>query len=472
MNRSVLTEAQYISSKEALFFDSYSAYLLNIIQKKEKHEKELEFLANYDQTTNLPNRLFFDTYLKKSLAKAIRSKQTIGLLLLKLDKFEDVYKIYGHTISDELLKIIAERLQERVREGDLVVRLGSDEFAIILEDLSKEEDIAKVTQNILTTIAKTTTLSNGIELSLHASIGLVLAPKDTKNDLQMLEFAAVALKQAQSEGSGLFKFYTDEMTKQIMQKTAYEQALKHALTHNELELYYQPLVDLRSNKIVAAEALIRWNYPAQGLIYPQLFIPIAEDTGLINKIGQWVIEEACEQGSRWKKAGFELNISVNISPNQLKFQDISSIIDNALKKSRFNPNRLKLDITEQALMQKEEDVKKIFAQLSDKGIDISMDNFGTGYSSLQYLSEHPINLIKIDKNFIDNIPDDEHHVTIVNAIIEMGQALGYKVSAQGVEKTAQLQFLQEHGCDIYQGYFFSKPLPADAFELLLRKTNS
>lgn len=468
----ILTEFQYASSKEAVKHASYTAYLLNVIKEKNEHEKELEHLANYDRTTNLPNRLFFDTYLKKSLAKAIRSKQTIGLLLLNLDKFEDLNKAYGHVIGDELLKIMAERLQDRIREGDLVARLEDNTFAIILEDLSKEYDIATVTRNIVKTIAQPTTLSNDVEISLEASIGLVLAPKDSKNDLEMLKFAQFALKQAQNEGSGLFKFYTDEMTQQIMQKTAYEQALKNALLHNELELYYQPLVDLKTNKIVSAEALLRWNYPTQGLIYPHLFIPIAEETGLIHKIGQWVLEHACEQGSRWAKAGYELDISVNISPNQLKFQNISATIHDAVTKSQFNPKNLKLDITEQALMQKEADIKKIFSELEGKEIDISMDNFGTGYSSLEYLSEHPINLIKIDKKFIDNIPHNKHNVIIVNAIIEMGQALGYKVSAQGVEKTSQIEFLKKSGCDLYQGYFFSRPVPVDEFEILLQEANS
>ena len=476
---SILTETQYISSRGQNNNLSYTDYLLNVIKEKVEHEKslikheqELEHLANYNRITNLPNNLFFDVYLKKSLAQAIRSQQTMGLLLISLDKFEDFKKAYGSIMSDEFLKIIAKRLQDRVREGDLVAHLDGDKFAIILEDLSQEVDIATVTLNITKTIAKTATLSDILKISLNASIGLVIAPKDAKNDRKLVEYAEFALQQAQNEGSGLFKFYTDEMTKQIMQKTAYEQALKNALLHNELELYYQPLVDLQSNKIVAAEALIRWNYPAQGLIYPQLFIPIAEDTGLINKIGQWVIEEACKQGSKWQEAGYELNISVNISANQFKFQNISTIINTALKKSQFDSSRFKLDLTEQALMQKEEDVKKIFSQLSDDKIDISVDKFGTGYSSLEYLSKHPINLIKIDKKFIDNLPDDKHNVDIVHAIIEMGQALGYKVSALGVEKTVQLEFLQESGCDLYQGYFFSKPLPVDEFEILLKENNS
>ena len=458
---------------------SYFDYLLQTINSKTENEKvlrshkeELEKLANYDQLTGLPNRLFFQTYLKKSLAKAIRSKQTLGLLVLDLDRFKSINDSYGHTVGDELLKTISLRLVQRVREGDLVARLGGDEFAIVLEDLSKEDDIVGVTNSILQTISNTCKLSNGVEVSIEASVGIVLAPKNAKTFEQILQYADSALYQAKSEGRGVFKFYADEMTKKILQKTAYEQGLRSAVSQNQLELHYQPQVHIKTGKIISAEALIRWNYPNVGMILPSIFIPIAEHTGLINPIGEWVIHEACRQGKIWLDKGYHLTIAVNVSPNQVKFQNIPLIVSAALKASGYHADKLEIEITESSLMQREEQTVEMLHSLRAKGIRLAIDDFGTGYSSLSYLTRFPIDVLKIDKSFIDNIPYEKESSTIVVAIIEMSKALGFQVLAEGVEQQEQLDFLAEKGCNIYQGYIKSKPIPAKEFEKLLEEQNN
>ena len=315
-------------------------------------------------------------------------------------------------------------------------------------------------------------LSNGVEISIEASMGIVLAPKNAKTFEQILQYADSALYQAKSEGRGIFQFYADEMTEKILQKTAYEQALRSAISQNQLELYYQPQVHIKTGKIISAEALIRWNYPNIGMILPSIFIPIAEHTGLINPIGEWVIHEACRQGKIWLDKGYHLIIAVNVSPNQVKFQNIPLVVSEALKASGYHADKLEIELTESSFMQREEQTVEMLHALRAKGIRLAIDDFGTGYSSLSYLTRFPIDVLKIDKSFIDNIPYEKESSTIVVAIIEMSKALGFQVLAEGVEQQEQLDFLAEKGCNIYQGYIKSKPIPAKEFEKLLEEQNN
>ena len=458
---------------------SYFDYLLQTIESKSanevallKHKEELEKLANYDQLTHLPNRLFFKTYLKKSVAKAVRNKRTLAVLMLDLDRFKDINDSYGHTMGDEILKIVSQRLLDRVREGDLVARLGGDEFAIILEDLTYEDDVTKVAKSILQTISKTCILSNGVEVHIESSVGIIIAPKDAQDVEKILQYADSALYQAKNDGRGILSFYTDEMTKKAMQKVAYENALRKSIENNELELYYQPQVHLQTGRIVSAEALLRWHYPEVGIVSPTIFIPIAEETGIINAIGEWVINEACRQGKQWLDSGYNITIAVNVSPNQVKYQNLPALITEALKSSGYAADKLEIELTESSLMQREEEIVEMLHSLRAKGIRLAIDDFGTGYSSLSYLKRFPIDMIKIDKSFIDDIPYEKDDMAIVIAIIEMGKALGYQVLAEGTEQQEQLDFLKEKGCNLYQGYIKSKPVPAKEFEKLLREQNS
>ncbi len=437
------------------------------ITEMKNREAELEKLANYDSLTNLTNRTFLKAYLNKLLSKCSRNRTNLAVILIDLDRFKDVNDSYGHTVGDELLKEVASRLTARLRDSDMVARLGGDEFAIVLENINHNEDIARITKDIFKSISSVYKLPNKIEIHINASAGIVIAPKDGKNVEEILQHADSALYQAKSDGRGMYRYYTDEMTKKALLRINCENRLRLALRNNELELYYQPQVHIQTGRIVGAEALLRWNDPDKGLIPPNDFIPVAEESGLINEIGEWVINEACIQGKQWLDDGYRLTIAVNVSANQVKYQDLSTVITKALEKSSFRADRLELEITESAVMQREEESVAMLHSLRAKGIRLAIDDFGTGYSSLSYLKRFPIDVLKIDKSFIDDIPYENDGVAIATAIIEMGKALGYQVLAEGTEHKEQIDFLQQKGCHLYQGYFKSKPVPAPEFKKLL-----
>lgn len=454
---------------------SYFDYLYKTIEAKAQREKELiahkeelEKLANYDQLTKLPNRFFFRTYLKKSVARIIRSNQKVAVALFGLDRFKDINDSYGHSIGDEVLYIITQRLTKRAREGDFLARLGGDEFALILENISSIDDIPMILKEMLSAISAVAELSNGVELHIEASAGVTIAPKDSIDVEELLQYADSALNDAKKSHKGYFSYYANEMTLKAQEKVAFENALRNSIKNGELELYYQPQVYIQTGKIISAEALIRWNHPEKGLVSPDIFIPIAEDSGIINAIGEWVIYEACRQGKIWEDAGYNLTIAVNVSASQIKYQNIPKIVQQAIQESGYSANRLEIELTESALMQREESVVEMLHLLRAKEIRLAIDDFGTGYSSLSYLKRFPIDVLKIDKSFIDELPYNKDDAAITVAVIEMSKALGYQVLAEGVENEEQLAFLKENGCTMYQGYIKSKPLPAKEFEALLR----
>ncbi len=454
---------------------SYFDYLYKTIEAKAqrekellRHKEELEKLANYDQLTKLPNRLFFRTYLKKSVARMIRSNQKVAVALFGLDRFKDINDSYGHSIGDEVLYIITQRLTKRVREGDFLARLGGDEFALILENIDSINDVSMILREMLSAISAVAELSNGVELHIEASAGVTIAPKDSVDVEELLQYADSALNDAKKSHKGYFSYYANEMTFKAQEKVAFENALRNSIKNGELELYYQPQVYIQTGKIISAEALIRWNHPEKGLVSPTVFIPIAEDSGLINSIGEWVIHEACRQGKIWEDAGYNLTIAVNVSASQIKYQNIPKIVQQAIQESGYSANRLEIELTESSLMQREENVVEMLHLLRAKEIRLAIDDFGTGYSSLSYLKRFPIDVLKIDKSFIDELPYNKDDAAITVAVIEMSKALGYQVLAEGVENEEQLAFLKEKGCTMYQGYIKSKPLPAQEFEALLK----
>lgn len=454
---------------------SYFDYLYKTIEAKAQREKELiahkeelEKLANYDQLTKLPNRLFFRTYLKKSVARMIRSKQKVAVALFGLDRFKDINDSYGHSIGDEVLYIITQRLLKRAREGDFLARLGGDEFALILENIDSINDVSMILREMLSAISAVAELSNGVELHIEASAGVTIAPKDSIDVEELLQYADSALNDAKKSHKGYFSYYANEMTLKAQEKVSFENALRNSIKNGELELYYQPQVYIKTGKIISAEALIRWNHPEKGLVSPDIFIPIAEDSGLINSIGEWVIHDACRQGKIWEDAGYNLTIAVNVSASQIKYQNIPKIVQQAIQESGYSANRLEIELTESSLMQREENVVEMLHLLRAKEIRLAIDDFGTGYSSLSYLKRFPIDVLKIDKSFIDELPYNKDDAAITVAVIEMSKALGYQVLAEGVENEEQLAFLKEKGCAMYQGYIKSKPLPAQEFEALLK----
>jgi len=305
---------------------------------------------------------------------------------------------------------------------------------------------------------------------MESSAGVVIIPKDAIDTEELFQYADSALNQAKRDGHGLYRFYREEMTQNVIKKIAYENALRKAILNEELELFYQPQVDIHTNKIIGAEALVRWNN-APNMISPSIFIPIADETGLISHLGEWVLREACVQGKIWIDAGHRITIAVNVSANQIKYKNIPALVFKILEETNYLPEKLELEITETALMQKGDEAVEMLHKLRAKGIRLAIDDFGTGYSSLAYLKRFPIDVLKIDKSFIDDIPYEKDNMALVTAIIEMGKALGFKVLAEGTEYQEQLDFLKEKGCHMYQGYIKSKPLPAQEFVKLLEQQN-
>lgn len=454
---------------------TYFEFLVKTIEEKsakeetlKRHQAELEKLVHYDYLTQLPNRLLFHTLLAKSASRALRNGHIGAVLLLDLDRFQDVNDSYGHSLGDELLVLISKKLQKRAREGDIVARLGGDEFAIILEELKNEEDASRVAQSIFKELKENFELSNGIRVSVNTSAGIVLIPKDSNSAEEILQYADSALNKAKKSGRSTYKFYTTEMTQLSKKKFEYELKIKKALKNGEFEMYYQPQVHIQTGKIIAAEALIRWKHPTDGFIFPNEFIPIAEESILINEIGNFVINSVCKQGKLFEDHGYHISLALNLSPNQLKYQNILHVLDSALQASGCSPQNLEIEITEGAIMHNVQQGLELLHAIKARGIKIAIDDFGTGYSSLAYLKQFPIDVLKIDKTFVDNLPYNKDDVAIAHAIIDMSKALGYAVLAEGVETLEQLNFLKEHECTLYQGYYKSKAIPASEFEELLK----
>ncbi|NOR58173.1 MAG: EAL domain-containing protein, partial [Sulfurimonas sp.] len=437
------------------------------ITERKRYENKLEKLANYDTLTGFANRTFLFSYLQKVLHRCKRNNKMAALLVLDMDHFKEINDSYGHDIGDELLTLISKRLSTRIRGGDFISRLDGDEFAIILEDIHSSEDAAVFSKEIIEGLAEPFYLSNTSEVHIGATAGIVIAPKNAETAEELIQFADTALYKGKKDKRGDICYYSDELTELAKKRIELETRLRRAIENSEFELYYQPQVHIKSKRIVGAEALIRWNDPEHGLIPPNDFIPLAEETGLIGAIGEWVIRDACAQGKLWIDKGYNLSISVNVSANQLRHQNIPELIDSTLKETGFTADKLVLELTESAVMQREEESVAMLHAIRAKGIRLAIDDFGTGYSSYSYLKRFPIDILKIDKSFIDEVPFENDDMAIVKAIIAMGSALGYKILAEGTEHIEQIDFLEENGCEYYQGYYKSKPLKVTEFEKLL-----
>jgi diguanylate cyclase (GGDEF)-like protein/PAS domain S-box-containing protein len=438
------------------------------ISRLKESELQLEFLAHHDPLTQLPNRLLLLSRLEHSIEKGLRDDGMLALLMLDLDRFKDVNDSFGHPAGDELLQQVATRLASCLRGIDTVCRMGGDEFTVLLEDIAQPEDAARVASNIIAALSEPWRLSNGSEVRIGTSVGISLFPQHGASPEQLLQHADAALYQAKGEGRGRFKYFSESLTRAARARMDIEVRLRRAIAQDELRVYFQPQVDIASGRIVGAEALVRWDAPGEGLIPPSRFIPIAEETGLITEIGNWVLAETCRQGKRWQDAGLPpLTLAVNLSPHQFLHSDINAIVAATLAETGFPAAYLELELTESALMEREAEVIGILNQLQTTGVRLAIDDFGTGYSSLAYLKRFPLDVLKIDKSFIDDIPHHRDDMEITATIIAIAHTLRLKVLAEGVETKAQLDFLQVQGCDLYQGYLTSPPLPADDFEKFL-----
>jgi diguanylate cyclase (GGDEF)-like protein/PAS domain S-box-containing protein len=430
-------------------------------------EERLNYLAYYDTLTGLPNRTLLAERARQAIAEANRHDRLVAVMFLDLDRFKLINDTLGHEVGDVLLKSVAERLRAAVRPGDTVARLSGDEFTIVLADVAHVDDVARVVQKLQDRLADPFHVA-GRELYVSASIGITLHPFDDGSLDGLLRNADTAMYHAKECGRNNFQFYTAEMNERARRRLALELALRHALANRELSLVYQPQRDLASGAITGVEALLRWQHPELGSIPPAEFIPLAEDTGLIVPIGEWVLREACAQARTWQAAGArELMVGVNLSARQFQHSALLEQVRRALADSGLPARCLDLELTESMLVHEVEANLEIMRQLSGLGVLFSMDDFGTGYSSLAYLKRFPIATLKVDRTFVRDIPADPEDTAIVQAIIAMAKSLDIRVIAEGVETAEQLEFLCAHGCDGVQGYYVSEPLPAAALEPLL-----
>ena len=440
------------------------------ISERKQHEEKLIYLANHNALTGLPNRNLLADRLQQSLIESKRHDRMVALVFLDLDRFKQISESLGHEGGDLALQMVAEHLESLVRDGDSVAHLGGDEFAILFNDIAHSDDAARLVQKILEHFENSPIQVGGHKVFMTVSAGIALYPADSESTDGLLQAALTAMDRSQTLGGNTYQFYSSEMNTKALANLAMASSLHDAIARNELELHYQPQVDLGNGKIIGMEALARWRHPQLGMVPPGVFIPLAEETGLIGQIGAWVLREACRQNKAWQAEGLPpLRVAVNLSARQFCQRDITVIVAKALADSGLDPRFLELEITESMLMQDVDATIGIMQQLKAIGISFSLDDFGTGYSSLSYLKRFPLETLKIDQSFVRDIPHDKDDSAIAAAIIAMASALGLKVIAEGVETLEQLAFLSAQHCTSMQGYYFSKPLPASEFAALLRQ---
>ncbi len=444
----------------------YVALMTDISERKAAEER-MSFLAQHDILTGLPNRMLFLDRLQQAITYAERQQTNVAILFLDLDRFKNVNDTVGHQIGDALLQEVARRIRFCVRSSDTISRQGGDEFVIMLPSLEDLGDIVHVVDKLIENIGKPYYL-NGHVMHVTTSVGVSVYPQDGSESEALIRNADTAMYQAKYAGRNDYRFFTQEMNRAIATRVRMENKLRHALHNAELLLHYQPKVNLRTGEIIAVEALVRWQHPEDGLVSPAEFIPIAEETGMIVPLGEWVLNEACRQNQEWRMMGLrEIVMAVNLSPAQFQDRELISVVLAALASSGMPASSLELEITESAMMRSPDQAIIMLNKISALGIRVSIDDFGTGYSSLSHLKKFPIDELKVDQSFVRDLTIDNDDAAIVSAVIGMAKSLGLSVIAEGVETLEQLRFLEGLDCDQIQGYLFSKPLPADEFRKLL-----
>ncbi|MFO0754254.1 MAG: EAL domain-containing protein [Thermodesulfovibrionales bacterium] len=439
------------------------------ITRRKQMEETIRFQAYHDLLTGLPNRTLFMDRLSLAVPQAQRTGKRIAVLFLDLDRFKNINDSLGHTVGDHLLQEVSGRLEGQMHETDTLARVGGDEFTVLLPLINHVEEAAKIAEKIAG-IFKAPFLIDGHELHITASIGISIYPEDGALAESLLKNADIAMYHAKDQGRNNFQFYNPALNIRTLERIHLENRLRQTVEHGELVVHYQPQVNIKTGRMVGAEALVRWRHPELGLLTPRQFIPVAEEAGIIISIDQWVLRTACSQLTRWLAAGCPpIYISTNLSARQFQQPNLAETIAQILEETGLPPGSLGIEITETLAMQDTELTARNLNRLNTLGITFSIDDFGTGYSSLSYLKKLPLHKLKIDKSFISDLTEDPDYRSIVNAIIAMAHSLKLEVVAEGVETEEQAAFLQANNCDEIQGYFFSKPVPADEFERMLAK---
>jgi diguanylate cyclase (GGDEF)-like protein len=446
-----------------------------------KSSKQVRFFAYHDSLTKLPNRLMFSEFLGHALAHAKRHNQSFALLFLDLDDFKRINDTLGHQAGDSVLRELAERLSGCLRaedyvgrtfqqgEGDTIARLGGDEFTILLPNISGPYKAATVAERVLASLSRPF-VHAGHDLHVGASIGITIYPSDGKDAETLIKYADMAMYHAKAQGKNTYQYFKESMNAAAMRQLTLESALRKALERNELFLQYQPQIELRMGRITAVEALLRWRHPEEGLMLPDRFMSIAEESGLIVPIGRWVIENACRQNKAWHDAGFNnLVVSVNISGVQFNRQDMKTLVADILHQTGLPPELLEIELTETTIIRSEQTVTESLNAIKKLGVSIAMDDFGTGYSSLNYLRTLPIDKLKVDRSFTRGIGSDPQSEAILSAIFAMAQSLKLPVTAEGIDRLSQVEFLRKQGCSYVQGHLISEPAdPEEVMKLFSR----
>jgi diguanylate cyclase (GGDEF)-like protein/PAS domain S-box-containing protein len=444
--------------------------LIRDITERKAAEQQIEYQAYHDALTGLANRRLFQEHLSLALALAQRRERMVAVLFLDLDHFKLVNDSLGHTVGDALLRQVAQRLKGAVREGDTVARVGGDEFTIVLQEVAHRSDAAVVANKVLEAIAAPLEV-NGHRLYITTSIGITLFPEDGDDAETLLKNADAAMYRAKDEGRNTYQMSTQELSRSTHERMTLENGLHRAIEQGEFEIWYQPQVDLATMEVVGIEALLRWKHASRGIIRPAEFISVAEERGMIVVIGDWVIREACREVRRLHDAGRAgFRVAVNISARQFRDPNLLATIETAIAQSGIDPRCLELEITETVAMENVVLTMTTLAALRKTGVTIAIDDFGTGHSSLSYLKRFPIDALKIDRAFVQDLPDGFEDAAIVKSVIQLAQGLNLRVVAEGVETAEQLSFLRTHACHEVQGFYFSEPVPASELDDVLDAT--
>ena len=439
-----------------------------LTEQVESSKVELDRLAHYDGLTDLPNRMLLHDRLGQAIEAARRQGRRFAVLFMDLDRFKHINDSLGHGVGDQLLKSVSQRLVECVRQSDTVSRQGGDEFVLLLPEVEHAEDAAQSAQKILAALALPHRVGNQ-DLHISVSIGISVYPDDGDSVEALLQSADTAMYYAKESGRNNFKFFEQDMNARAVERQTIEAHLRLALLRHELVLHYQPKIDLASGAIVGAEALIRWQHPQRGLLQPQEFVPIAEDCGLIRPVGRWVLHQACLQAQAWLQASLPpITMAVNTSALEFRAGDFLENLRTTLAQTCFDPRNLEIELTESVLIRDAESSETLLHEIARLGVKLAIDDFGTGYSSLSYLKLFPIDTLKIDKSFVNQMSSNADDVSIVNAVVSMGKSLRKRIVAEGVESAEQYACLLALRCDEGQGYYFGRPVTADVFASMLR----